>query len=189
MIAIIGILIALLLPAIQAARESARRTECANHLKQIGLAHIQYEGVCHYYANISGGTTSLKLAWTAAILPFTDETALFNTWARATGYANGTPHDGEVSNSQIEDFLKTINGSVVVFNCPTRRAPIAYPNFDLPHATSLPNLLSIKLDYGINGGVAASIMSHSPEQPGISNMGPAPAIQIGLAHLKVRRRT
>jgi type II secretory pathway pseudopilin PulG len=109
-IAIIGILIALLLPAVQAAREAARRMQCTNNMKQIGLAFHNYhdafqslppgnlhltwmDGQSNGY--VSGGieeAPSGTWAWPLFILPFSEQQGtydLFDKTKRAYAYSVG----------------------------------------------------------------------------------------------------
>jgi hypothetical protein len=73
-----GILVALLLPAVQAAREAARRMESMNHLKQIGLAlhnyHDTYNTFPAAYIEDENGTP--RTSWRTAILPFVEQAPL-----------------------------------------------------------------------------------------------------------------
>ena len=76
-IAIIAILIALLLPAVQQAREAARRSQCKNNLKQLGLATHNYHD-SHNVFPISHGDTGNSFGWRAMILPYVDQSPLYN---------------------------------------------------------------------------------------------------------------
>jgi prepilin-type N-terminal cleavage/methylation domain-containing protein/prepilin-type processing-associated H-X9-DG protein len=73
-IAIIGILLALLLPAVQSAREAARRTQCRSNMHQLGIALHSYHDVYGMFPLRSSNYKSLHVA----ILPYIDQQALFD---------------------------------------------------------------------------------------------------------------
>jgi prepilin-type N-terminal cleavage/methylation domain-containing protein/prepilin-type processing-associated H-X9-DG protein len=84
-IGIIGLLTALLLPAVQAAREAARRTQCVNNLKQVGVALHTYEGSYRAFPpgyvsqfDASGNDTGPGWGWSTSLLPQMEQKPLFD---------------------------------------------------------------------------------------------------------------
>jgi prepilin-type N-terminal cleavage/methylation domain-containing protein len=82
-VALIGVMLALLLPAIQSSRAAARKTTCANNLRQIGVALTAYHTARKQYPmgcvewRPTGGNER-QLAWSALLLPFLDEQATYD---------------------------------------------------------------------------------------------------------------
>lgn len=131
-IAIIGILVALLLPAIQAAREAARRTQCKNHLKNIGLAILNFHDTYKQFP--TGGTNP-----GAKIEDFLTDSQTQADPTLRKGKPNGPMRQGVGWSYQILPYLE--EGAIASFTqrqsfadllisiyaCPSRRAPTIGP--------------------------------------------------------------
>jgi prepilin-type N-terminal cleavage/methylation domain-containing protein/prepilin-type processing-associated H-X9-DG protein len=116
-ISIIGLLVSLLLPAVQAAREAARMTQCKNNLKQISLATDLFHSAQNYYpparyqprpgddaAYACGGE---ETTWLVRIMPYLEATNLEQRWDYSVAYSD---HD---------DFTRAT--TLPVYCCPARR--------------------------------------------------------------------
>ena len=153
-IAIIGMLVGLLLPAVQQAREAARQMQCGNNLKNIGLACMNHESAARSYP--SGGWTWYWVgdpdrgfgkkqpgAWTFSILPFLEQNALFEL------AAEGTPEG--LSSTKKAKMKTVLETPLTFFYCPSRRAPTTYPGTSGGYNTNSPTV-SGKIDYASNWG-------------------------------------
>ena len=130
-IAIIAVLIALLLPTVQQAREAARRTQCRNNLKQIGLAlhnyHDQYQvfppgcGLSSqspdagYSVDLTTANRAAAYGWATYILPNLDQASLFNALN-----VNGLELCLLMQQAALRPLSQT---SIAAYRCPSDVAP------------------------------------------------------------------
>ena len=123
-IAIIATLIGLLLPAVQSAREAARRTQCQNQLKQIGLAVLNTESATRMFP--SGGITPYPRIenYSSGGKPFgPDKQGL--SWAFQI-----LPHMEGGNIAAITNTPQIAGSAVPTYFCPSRRGPTSFVNND-----------------------------------------------------------
>jgi prepilin-type N-terminal cleavage/methylation domain-containing protein/prepilin-type processing-associated H-X9-DG protein len=108
-IAILGVLMGLLLPAVQTVRETARRAQCQNNLRQLGLALNEYEGIYNAYPI---GSNEKYIAWNVAILPHIEQQ---NVWHQFH-------YDKPLGDAANRDAVST---EIPIFLCPSRTHDMA----------------------------------------------------------------
>ena len=127
-IAIIATLIGLLLPAVQSARESARRTQCANHLRQVGLATMSYESARkrlpprRHTIVASGSTYSSEASPQVMILPYFEEAAKFSLFDLNYHVRLDTPLAPSTPPKANANAAARI-GDIAPFLCPSDTSP------------------------------------------------------------------
>lgn len=137
-IAIIAILISLLLPAVQQAREAARRTQCRNNLKQIGLALHNYHDVHSVFppGRMAPGKVDCWIGWVSPlvhILPMIDQA---NVYDRLDFTQTRLRDSGPACHAN--DFVRTL--AIPAFQCPSDPAHEAGDNTN-----------SYRLNWGVIG--------------------------------------
>lgn len=100
-IAVMSVLMALMLPAVQQVRESARRTQCKNNLHQLGVALHSFAADRQRFPPGADYKNSWNHAWTTRILPFLDQNALYNSYQWDQAWDDVTPNGSDESNAHL----------------------------------------------------------------------------------------
>lgn len=173
-IAIIGILVGLLLPAVQMAREAARRTQCSNNVRNLTLALVNFETSKKRYPGYleafgskrdTMGNVGKVGSWVVALLPYIEQQALRDVWDDVDEFTNWSNAASGVE-LQAERFYPNIG----LLECPSdqrNEEPTAINSYAC-NAGFIPATSS-----GANYNSNASVASQSKQNGVFTNQLPA----------------
>ena len=138
-IAIIGTLVGLLVPAVQSAREAGRRATCNNHLKQVGLAIVNYQTLRQIFPCGRDTRDPSGVSWAFRLLPFMEQKAVSDAYDPSV----------RVDDDKNAVAMRT---PVETFFCPSRRGSSNDRNFDNNDQPPLVTGVAAGGDYGANAG-------------------------------------
>jgi prepilin-type N-terminal cleavage/methylation domain-containing protein/prepilin-type processing-associated H-X9-DG protein len=195
-ISIIGILMAMLLPAIQAAREAARRMSCGNNTRQIGLALLNFESAKKEFPlsrrNITKDSSGIllsgkqpvpdratakshELSWTVSILPYIEETNLGSQFDYSKAWFHNIP---DSANPDRPTNLEVVANPIKIFECPS--APVGNPTRIDEDFTS--TVKPAAGDYGSVNGMKTNFLVSPPVATSSENNPPF----IGVLNKEVK---
>ncbi|MGC8640737.1 MAG: DUF1559 domain-containing protein [Isosphaeraceae bacterium] len=176
-IAIISLLVGLLLPAVQSAREAARRSQCTNNLKQIGLAMLAYVGATRVLPpvcvdptrnayNVNIPQPHQNWSQHARLLPFMEQTPLYNAinWNFGARWSDGdrvyrdeNPPDNADGGSDSIPQMTVLVATIASFLCPSDNNPGSSGTFRMGGTNSRVGASNYACNIGLNrrltGGV------------------------------------
>ena len=133
-VSIVGLLTTLILPAVQSSREAARRTQCVNNLKQIGLAMHNYHAT--YDTFPPAGTVDAEgkplLSWRVLLLPFLEQDALYRQFHLDEAWASTQEFGGRLMNS-MWTLSTMVGASVTQLTLGTIVANLGFSEATFPH--------------------------------------------------------
>ena len=162
-IAIISVLVSMLLPAVQQAREAARRSQCRNNLKQIGVALHNYHDACRVfppgYVDLNGNPNSTPdndlgsgWGWATFLLPYMDQGPLYNQINFNVGVGLGT-------NKQLSQT------ALPAFQCPSDGMQDPFAVYDSSFGTPITTVAHSNY-VGCNGWIECFGGAGGNPQPG-----------------------